>query len=75
MQEQNDYKDCNYASVTNWFYIPSEQTADIHLDPYSGIQPSLGCPCEARILILIQNQLVVNASFERYSVIQREEPG
>lgn len=29
MQEQNDYEDCNYTTVTNWFYIPSEQTVDI----------------------------------------------
>lgn len=75
IQEQNYYKNCNYTTVTNWFYIPSEQTVDIHLDPCSVIQPSLSYPCEARVLIVIQNQLVVNSSFERYSVIQREEPG
>lgn len=73
MQEWNYFEDCNYTTVANSFYIPTEQALNIHLD--LGIQPSLGSLCKVRILILTQNQLVVNANFKRYSVIWREVPG
>lgn len=75
IQEQNYFIKCHYTTVTNWFYIPSEQTVDIRLESHTGIQLSLGCPCEVRILVLIQSQLVANVSFWRYSVIQRQVPG
>lgn len=64
MQEWKDFEDCNYTTAANSFYIPTEQALNINLDPGSGIQPSLGSLCKVRILILIQNQLVVNASFK-----------